>query len=130
MTDHVPWDECPAGLVAKMAGDLRAKRLRARLRPALAVVAILLVLGVAWGMQNRSGAAAAPLDCGQTVRLMDGYHQETLNPRLTKRVSEHLANCSSCRKHFHDQLPGEASLEADADKLVARHTGSRMLAAR
>lgn len=130
MTDHSPWDDCPAGLVTKMAGELRARQLRARLRPAIAGVAILLILGVTWGIQSQIGAEANPLTCAETAPLLADYHHDALDPSVSTRVAEHLASCPSCRKHFEDQFPGEARVSEDSGKLVAGDGRSLMLAAR
>lgn len=130
MTAHDSWDDCPAGLVAKLAGELRAKRLRARLRPALAAVAILLVFGLAWGFHTYTGAAANPLNCAQTVPLMADYRDGALGSKLTARVEEHLANCPSCREHFQEQFPGDARRGEVHDELVSDRVRSRLLAVR
>ncbi|MBP86518.1 MAG: hypothetical protein CMJ64_07370 [Planctomycetaceae bacterium] len=130
MTEHGPWDECPTGLVTKMAGQLRAKQLRARLRPMMAAVAILLVLGGTWAVQSKIGDGAEPLTCVETVPMLADYHSGNLEGSVATRVDEHLANCPSCRKHFEDQFPGEARIVEDADKLVALRARSVLLAAR
>ena len=130
MTVHDLWEECPAGLVAKMAGELRARRLRARLRPALVAVAVLLVLGGAWGLQTFTGSAKNPLNCAQTMPLMADYHDGALGPQVTARVAEHLANCPACRKHYQDQFPGDARLDEVHDELVGGQVRARLLAAR
>ena len=130
MTDHGQWEECPAGLVTTMAGELRSKRLRARLRPVIASVAILLVLGVTWAVQSPNRADAEPLNCAETVPLLADYHAGTLPRVATTRVAEHLANCDSCRKHFNNQFPGEAHLPQEGDRLQADQAPPILLGAR
>jgi hypothetical protein len=130
MTDHGQWDDCPAGLVTKMAGELRARQFRAQRRPVIASVAILLILGVTWGIQSQIGVGSNPLTCAETVPLFADYHNDSLDASATARVAEHLANCPSCRKHFEDQFPGEARVTEDSGKLVAAQPRSLMIAVR
>ena len=130
MTDHGQWDDCPAGLVTKMAGELRAQQFRVQLRPMIAGVAIVLILGVTWGIQSQIGRAPGPLTCAETVPLLADYHNDALDSSATTRVAEHLANCPSCRKHFEDRFPGEARVAEDSGKLVAVQGRSLILAAR
>ena len=118
MTDQGPWDECPAGTVARMAHELRGKRFRARLRPVIAGAAVLLLVGVVWAVSARQGAAG-PLNCAETIPLLADYRSEKLSPALKARVAEHLARCPACRRHFSDQFPGEASIPGGRGKLVA-----------
>lgn len=137
MTDHNQWDACPTGLVTKMARELRDRQFRDRLRPVIAGVAIVLVLAVAWAFQGNGGPGVNPLTCAETVPLLAAYHNDALDPAVTTRVAGHLANCPSCRKHYQDRFPGEASLAEDLNKLVASgasfvviDAGSVLLAAR
>lgn len=130
MSDDGRWDECPSGLLAGMAADLRAQRRRARARPLIALAGAVLVAVIGYSSIAGLAGGSSPLNCKETAPLLAEYNQGKLTPTKSVRVAEHLAHCPSCRERYQEEFPEEVRRQQQTDHLALLAWGHLSLAAR
>ena len=122
MQDQGPWDDCPRGVVAEMAGRLRRRKRYVQMRPFIFIGATALLLSaIGYGLTSRDqpGSLGA-FDCLKTASLFAGYHDRSLDDATTKGVEEHLSRCPNCRQHYDELYPSEVRnrLSAETGRLA------------
>jgi hypothetical protein len=120
MQDQSSWDDCPAGLVTDMAGQLRRRKRHVQLRAVISIsLAVLLSLAVGYGLKNRDEPAPrARLNCRDAVPLFAEYHDKKLDAVVASDVREHLSRCPKCREHYEDLYPNEVRNRSSGENRV------------
>ncbi len=109
MRDQSSWDDCPAGVVTGMAGQLRRQKRHVQLRAVISIsLALLLSLAVGYGLTKRDEPTPrAGLNCREAVPLFAKYHDKSLDAAVANHVREHLSRCPKCREHYEEVYPSE-----------------------
>jgi hypothetical protein len=119
---HEIWDDCPPGVVSKMAQRLQ-HQVRVRQRVTTSAVAsglVVVALLVFAGLQAVSSSdSLQALTCAECVQLIEPYFAGTLDDTMRQSVDNHLGRCPGCRRHFEEHT--HQAHEFPAAPLLALH---------
>ena len=120
MSEHDQWQDCPPGLLAGMASQLRREQRRGKQLPLIVGVAVLLVIGLGYAALRQPDASPLPrLTCDDTISLFADFRAGNLDAQTAIRVREHLSHCPHCRERYEQEYPSDARETKPDDSLVA-----------